>query len=165
MLPRATNTIIFYQMRPQTVRVASIPNMSCIFIYFPICCSPFIRGVHCTIFISTSYYCIMRQEDSATERYATVCDGCPSWENCESSAVHEDNVRPKCTPAMENTNAPTGTTLETLGIEAGYWRATNKSKEILQCYNDKACLGGKTESLGFCDSGYEGPCEENSGCS
>ena len=50
--------------------------------------------------------------------------------------------------------------LEELDIDEGYWRATNTSKTILECYNTDACKGGKTGAQGYCDAGYAdtGPC-------
>ncbi|CAN0255509.1 unnamed protein product, partial [Ascophyllum nodosum] len=46
--------------------------------------------------------------------------------------------------------------LEDLDIDKGYWRATNRSKSILECYNVEACRGGKTGSPDYCDTGYAG---------
>ncbi|CAN0563986.1 unnamed protein product, partial [Laminaria digitata] len=50
-----------------------------------------------------------------------------------------------------------GITLETLTVDAGYWRSTTESTTILACYNTAACLGGKTGAETFCDGGYMGP--------
>ena len=44
-------------------------------------------------------------------------------------------------------------------LEAGYWRTTNTSRNVLACFNEKACLGGVTGNPGYCSDGYEGPCE------
>ena len=49
--------------------------------------------------------------------------------------------------------------METLEIDKGYWRATNTSTLVLPCYNTEACVGGITGSPGYCDDGYDGPCE------
>lgn len=62
---------------------------------------------------------------------------------------------------LEHSTRPSGhlATLETLSIDPGYWRATNKSTKILKCYNEDACTGGLTGSSGYCLEGYTGPCE------
>lgn len=67
---------------------------------------------------------------------------------------------PKCTAAMEHTTCSTkGKTLSTIVIDAGYWRATESSRDVLECYNPASCLGGVTGAPGNCKEGYEGPCE------
>ena len=68
---------------------------------------------------------------------------------------------PTCTEMMEHSTRSTGTyvTLETLLIDAGYWRATNGSIIVLACYNKGACQGGLTGSNDFCKKGYKGPCK------
>ncbi|CAN0498209.1 unnamed protein product, partial [Laminaria digitata] len=48
-------------------------------------------------------------------------------------------------------------TLETVSIKRGFWRATSTSKEVLACYRDDVCLGGVTGTPGYCRNGYEGP--------
>lgn len=50
--------------------------------------------------------------------------------------------------------------LRTLHVDQGFWRATPMSRNILECYNKEACLGGLTGSAEFCALGYEGPCEQ-----
>ncbi len=67
---------------------------------------------------------------------------------------------PMCSDVLEHTNSSGGSvTLEELWIEPGFWRATQTSTDILACYHADACLGGVTESAGYCLKGYEGPCE------
>ncbi|CAM9682647.1 unnamed protein product, partial [Laminaria digitata] len=48
-------------------------------------------------------------------------------------------------------------TLENISVNQGFWRATSSSREVLQCYNENACIGGVTGSPGYCEEGYEGP--------
>lgn len=89
-------------------------------------------------------------------RFDTVCKGCEA--QCIGCSV--DGKEPVCLEEMKrSTSAGKNTTLESLLIEHGYWRATNRSRVILACYNSKACLGGVTGEKGFCVEGYEGPCE------
>ena len=71
---------------------------------------------------------------------------------------------PTCSAALDHTSAgESGVSLEELEIDKGYWRATNTSKSVLECYNTEACKGGKSGAPGYCDTGYAvmGPCEEN----
>ena len=100
------------------------------------------------------------QDALETERYNRVCGGCrPECRNC---IVGHGNLDATCSIALEHTTA-TGpvSTLETLSVDKGYWRATNTSSDILACFNKAACLGGQTGSATFCDDGYMGPCERS----
>ncbi|CAN0383488.1 unnamed protein product, partial [Laminaria digitata] len=47
-------------------------------------------------------------------------------------------------------------TLESLHLQTGYWRSSDASKEIRECYEEAACIGGER---GLCASGYKGPCK------
>ncbi|CAN0346420.1 unnamed protein product, partial [Scytosiphon promiscuus] len=47
-------------------------------------------------------------------------------------------------------------TLESLYVLSGYWRSSNSSRDIRECKEPAACIGG---TQGLCASGYEGPCE------
>lgn len=65
-----------------------------------------------------------------------------------------------CLEELEHSTAEGGkSTIEFLLIDPGYWRATNTSINILECYNAKACLGGVTGRSGYCKTGHEGPCQ------
>ena len=67
---------------------------------------------------------------------------------------------PICTEAMQHATSSGGsTTLETISINPGFWRATATSKEVLACYRDDACLGGVTGAPDYCLKGHQGPCE------
>lgn len=66
----------------------------------------------------------------------------------------------ECTVEYRHTvSSGIGVTVESLVIEAGYWRATETSATILPCWNEGACRGGATGASDFCDEGYAGPCE------
>lgn len=87
--------------------------------------------------------------------YDVACDSCPvEGNNC--TLPYYDNVQ-LCEPVLENTGSisPHGT-LETLDLKPGYWRSSNTSRDIRECYEAAACVGGQQ---GLCASGYEGPCE------
>lgn len=94
----------------------------------------------------------MKAQGSA---YDVACDSCPvEGNNC--TAAYYDRVQ-YCEPVLKNTGSlsPSGT-LETLDLKAGYWRSSNTSWDIRECYEAAACVGGQQ---GLCASGYEGPCE------
>ena len=63
-----------------------------------------------------------------------------------------------CETALDHTTSAGGT-IEELAIEAGYWRATNDSINIIECYYAKACNGGVTGDPDYCTQGYEGACK------
>lgn len=103
--------------------------------------------------------CFEFKEDGAT-RFDTVCLDCPPWSECSGCTISRGNVTPECATPLEHTAAEEpGVTLETLNITRDYWRATNKSENILACFNADACSGGQTDADSFCAPGYTGPCE------
>lgn len=86
----------------------------------------------------------------------TLCQGCKT----ECQTCEAPGEIPVCRGQIEHTVSAGGnTTLENLWIEPGFWRASNSSELILSCYNEDACLGGTTKEDGYCQDGYEGPCE------
>lgn len=90
--------------------------------------------------------------------FGTMCAGCP--EPCDE--CNFDTFAPKCVTlsaaGIAHASSPGGeTTIEGIVIEEGYWRATNTSTSVLECYNRDACPRGVT--TGKCNPGYEGPCE------
>ena len=98
------------------------------------------------------------QTGVSDSRYEIVCDGC--GEKCEGCIVDNGGKAPVCEDLLSHANNLDGTaTLETLVLEAGYWRTTKTSRNVLACFNEKACLGGVTGNPGYCSAGYEGPCE------
>ena len=104
------------------------------------------------------------QVNNGTARFTVVCHGCDGLESCDNCEIADDALVPTCSAALDHTSADQdGMSLEELDIDKGYWRATNRSKIILGCYNTDACKGGKTGTLGYCETGYAGmgPCEYN----
>lgn len=100
--------------------------------------------------------------------YSAVCIGCLPLEgrleegnqHCSSCTVENpDRVPQECLAEPEGTHAAPGSTLETLEILPGWYRATNSTAKIFRCYNEDACLGGATGAEDFCADGYTGPCE------
>lgn len=93
--------------------------------------------------------------------FSVLCEGC---DECHACDVPEE--LPQCIAPLENTEITgANATLKTLRVRPGYWRATNTSVAILACYNAEACLGGRTGTPGYCQEGYNGPCEQYNACS
>ncbi|CAM9846642.1 unnamed protein product [Sphacelaria rigidula] len=98
------------------------------------------------------------EKERPTARYETVCFDCPEWDECLGCSIARGNVVSTCEAPLEHTDATKpGTTLETLNIASGYWRATSDSDNILACYNADACNGGQTGADDYCAPGYTGP--------
>ena len=115
------------------------------------------------VFVRMTYYALLLalpQIVADQSRYETVCDGFGAQENCPTCIVKDSNHIPVCTEVFDHTDSQGGkATLETLVLDAGYWRATNKSRQIMACFNKNACNGGLTGNPDNCSTGYEGPCE------
>lgn len=54
-----------------------------------------------------------------------------------------------------------GATLASLPIREGYWRASQDSVIVHECFNSDACAGATqvSSSDDYCQDGYQGPCE------
>lgn len=90
--------------------------------------------------------------------FDTVCDGCDV--SCREECSFGVGKTPLCTEEFEDSKSTGGNiTLETLSIDPGYWRSTTFSRDVFLCYNADACLGGVTVDPGYCQAGFEGPCE------
>ena len=72
----------------------------------------------------------------------------------------DESTVPFCEVAPEgvNTTGNGGMTLKTLNLKPGFYRTSYKSREVLECYREKSCLGGSNASR-YCAEGYAGPCE------
>ena len=73
----------------------------------------------------------------------------------------DDTTVPVCAVVPEGVSITgiSGMTLETLDLMSGFFRASSKSREVLECHREEACMGGSNVS-GYCAEGYTGPCEE-----
>ena len=73
----------------------------------------------------------------------------------------DDTTVPVCAVVPEgvNTTGNSGMTLETLNLMSGFFRTSNESREVLECYREEACKGGSNVGR-YCAEGYAGPCEE-----
>ena len=116
--------------------------------------------VSCEVFVLTIYALLLALPQithNHQSRYETVCDGCGK---CSGCIIKDIYYTPVCTDVFGHTDSQGGiATLETLVVEAGYWRATNTSRQIMACFNKNACGGGLTGNPMYCSPGYEGPCE------
>lgn len=97
----------------------------------------------------------MTTMDVQGSAYDVACEACPAeGNNC--TMPYYDRVQ-LCESVLEHTTSLAADgTLETLDLEPGYWRSSNTSRDIRECYEADACIGGVQ---GVCASGYEGPCE------
>lgn len=90
----------------------------------------------------------------ACARCATSCEETP-----ESVYVATEATIPVCVDLPEGTVAQSrGTNLATLSLAEGYYRTSAESREVLECYQADACVGG-TAAQDNCASGYHGPCK------
>lgn len=121
-----------------------------------------------TAFPARSYSSLRTLIDSFAQSenpFKTVCNGCLT--SCLGCSFNGEKGSPICTSLLdagiEHATSQGGTTtLEGLRIQRGYWRAINTSRNILKCFNTKACTGGLTGSPNYCSQGYEGLCELSS---
>ena len=89
-----------------------------------------------------------------------MCSRCN--DQCDASVgidIDESSV-PVCVvvPVGVKTTGNSGMTLETLDLVSGFYRTSNSSKEVLECYQKEACMGGSIAGS-YCAGGYAGPCE------
>ena len=68
---------------------------------------------------------------------------------------------PLCAVPPMGAVAPSrGTTVASLKLLKGYFRTSNKSSNVMSCYNTDACLGG-SDIAEYCKPGYMGPCKKS----
>lgn len=95
-------------------------------------------------------------------RFDHVCARCSS--ECNNVAagvtVGEETAVPVCdvVPTGSKSADVGGTTLETLELNPGYYRTSNRSHVVLECFRESSCLGG-IDPNSYCADGYDGPCE------
>ncbi|CAM9650623.1 unnamed protein product [Scytosiphon promiscuus] len=117
-----------------------------------------IRRMDSNYFAENAFVCpegMYLEYTTASDPHDAVCRGCPPGDH---NSVFEPNLSPACVRAIDHSTSRGGnTTLETLSIDPGYWRATEFSTDVLPCYRADACLGGVTGRADYCREGYEGP--------
>eukprot|EP00752_Nemacystus_decipiens_P006539 g5890.t1 len=112
-----------------------------------------------TLFCREGTFMDYKDPDETATRFSTVCAGCndSSTDPCSTCQVDGDmRVPAGCFDSPDGTDDVQGTKLETLEILPGWYRATNETTNIFQCYNEDACLGGQTGDEDFCADGYTG---------
>ena len=97
--------------------------------------------------------------DDDSCRFEVVCEQCVGGCNVDESMakVTADSL-PVCDDIPEGVSRDGPTTLETFDLLEGYYRVSNESRVIRECYLTDACIGG-TDHLNYCAQGYTGPCE------
>eukprot|EP00752_Nemacystus_decipiens_P012244 g10853.t1 len=112
---------------------------------------------HCAV----GTYGYERTEDTGGCRFLSVCARCSTDCKGESSGVivADPAAVPVCdeVPTGARSAEDGGTTLETLELEAGYYRTSNTSHDVLECFQEVACKGGTDAADdGYCADGYAG---------
>lgn len=102
------------------------------------------------------------QETALTEtRFELACARCSAVGSGNPEGVevqHEDDI-PICQDIPTGARAMlSGTTVEDIFLEAGYYRTSAESRKILECHRSKACVGGD-DATDYCAIGYKGPCK------
>lgn len=102
-------------------------------------------------------------QDAAS--FAKVCTGCsPDERTIPAGIVSRQWQLPSCEELPTGTVAVhDGTTAWTLCLAEGYYRDSELSLDILECYRHEACVGGNGVE-GYCADGYEGACERPISC-
>ena len=91
-----------------------------------------------------------------------------SWRNCTCTRGYylllsqggESTLEGSCVPCPAGTDCyEDGTELATLNLKEGYWRTSERSKEILSCPIEEACSPhiGKNGSFSPCAENHQGP--------
>ena len=90
-----------------------------------------------------------------------MCSRCTDQCKAPDSIDMDEATVPVCevVPEGVNTTADPGMTLETLNLMSGFYRTSNLSREVLECYREEACTGGSNIDR-YCAKGYAGPCED-----
>ncbi|GMI45467.1 hypothetical protein TrCOL_g8538 [Triparma columacea] len=107
-----------------------------------------------------------------------ICINCPSFQvptkdklGCQSASGYYTDVTIDGTmafPTGEGVKPTTGTTLQSLELEPGYWRTSINDTLIRECPNPDFCIGGNVlnrTNSSLCYEGHEGPycgaCQSN----
>lgn len=109
-----------------------------------------------------SAQCIEPQESASTKtRFEVACAECSTAASNtpEGVEVRHENEIPSCKDLPTGAKAvASGTTVEGIVLETGYFRTSNDSHAVLECHRRRACVGGD-DANNYCAIGYEGPCK------
>ena len=100
------------------------------------------------------------QDEACTGCFDEICARCltESEDVIQGDGIHIDGLAVCEETPPGATARSSGTTLETLVLDKGYYRTSNSSHVVLECYQTHACLGG-TAAESTCAVGFRGPCE------
>lgn len=96
-----------------------------------------------------------------TCRFAEICSGfsCDYAEDYPGVYVDDVATIPYCEAIPTGVvTTEKGATVESLELEEGYYRVSNTSHDIMECYREAACTGGD-DAGDYCATGYTGPCK------
>ena len=101
-----------------------------------------------------------QQTDTCGRCLDEVCARCSRGgdELTDMKDVRTDGYPVCAEPPPGTTASASGTSVMTLSLEKGYYRTSNSSHVVLQCFQESACLGGD-DADAYCAPGYTGPCE------
>lgn len=89
--------------------------------------------------------------------YSTACYDCQAEEECTNCTVQNGAEVQVFEPVLPHTASPHADgTIESLELHRGFWRSSPISKDVRECYEEKACIGG---TYNYCAAGYTGPCK------
>lgn len=86
-----------------------------------------------------------------------ACHDCLAEADCENCVVRNRDEVQVCEPVLAHTVSPSANgTLQSLELQEGFWRISSTSKDVRECYEADACVGGVEP---YCAAGYTGPCK------
>jgi len=98
---------------------------------------------------------------------STICLICMDGFYLSNSSADPYDIFDKptehCQPCPRNATCRAGTTLESILVPPGYWRASSSSAVLYECRSlggEKRCAGGSeagTNGDGYCDTNFTGP--------
>ncbi|GMH76479.1 hypothetical protein TrLO_g8185 [Triparma laevis f. longispina] len=103
----------------------------------------------------------IQTDPPATTNHSCLCSIGEFWLD-EPPTENPNNLKAQCYPCPEGVDCSTsGSTTRSLNVDAGYWRSSQLSFDVEQCYNSKACqplndTKGYANDF-YCTDGHTGP--------
>lgn len=104
--------------------------------------------------------CELNQDGFCADCFYEVCARCSTggFDVKPDTSVQVGGL-PVCEKVPPGATASfSGTTVETLVLEKGYYRTSNQSQVVTKCHRAGACTGGTVPDT-ICAVGYRGPCK------